>query len=338
MDAKRKALTVFIGFTALAFLIFNANQAGPVSYKYTQPAMGTIFNVTVYGAPENDARDASRKAFSLLHSIEAELSRFRDDSELSAVNKLPASSHKISGHFLDCVKQSVAVGDLTDGYFDITFLPLYKAWDWRNDPKNEPSAATLEVLLKSVGYKKINLDEKGSTISLMPGMMLDLGGVAKGYSVVKMAESLKASGINDAIVNGGGDLVITSKRAYVIGLRSPFAAKGEEAVFGKIIVEGPAAVFTSGDYEQFAEINGKKYGHIIDPHTGYPASGLKSATVIDEKPGRAPGISAGIIAMGEKRAKEFVENKNIAAFLINESGEVYMSKKFSSIARFINDR
>ncbi|HOT74252.1 MAG TPA: FAD:protein FMN transferase, partial [Candidatus Wallbacteria bacterium] len=192
MDAKRKALTVFIGFTALAFLIFNANQAGPVSYKYTQPAMGTIFNVTVYGAPENDARDASRKAFSLLHSIEAELSRFRDDSELSAVNKLPASSHKISGHFLDCVKQSVAVGDLTDGYFDITFLPLYKAWDWRNDPKNEPSAATLEVLLKSVGYKKINLDEKGSTISLMPGMMLDLGGVAKGYSVVKMAESLQS--------------------------------------------------------------------------------------------------------------------------------------------------
>lgn len=305
-----------------------------MDYKFTQPAMGTIFNVTIYGAEEEAARAASRKAFETLHGIESELSRFREDSELSKVNLHPAGEHKISGHFADCLKQAVAIGDLTDGYFDITFLPLYKAWDWRNNPSSEPSRETLETLLSRVGYKKIKLDAKNSTVSLLHGMMLDLGGVAKGYAVGEMAKILSASGVSDAIVNGGGDLVITAKRAYVIGVQDPFAAKRGE-LLGKILVQGPAAVFTSGDYEQFAVINGRKYGHIIDPHTGYPASGLKSATIIDSDPYRAPGISAGVIAMGGVRAKEFIEKNNIAALLIDESGEVYLSKRFGELARFL---
>ena len=296
--------------------------------------MGTIFNVTIYGAEEEAARAASRKAFELLHGIESELSRFREDSELSRVNRDPAGVHKIGGHFADCLKQAVAVGELTDGYFDITFLPLYKAWDWRNNPSSEPSRETLEALLSRVGYKKIKLDAKNSTVSLSPGMMIDLGGVAKGYAVGVMAKLLSASGVSDAIVNGGGDLVITAKRAYVIGVQNPFAAKRGELI-GKILVQGPAAVFTSGDYEQFAVINGRKYGHIIDPHTGYPSSGLKSATIIDSDPYRAPGVSAGVIAMGWERAKEFVEKNNIAALLVDESGEVYISKRFGGLARFV---
>lgn len=296
--------------------------------------MGTVFTVTIYGAPEDEAREAAQKAFALAHNIEAELSRFREDSELAVINRCQGAPQKISGHFADCLKQSIAVGDLTGGYFDITFLPLYKAWDWRNNPQSEPSSDTIEALLKLVGYKKIDFDEKKSTVCLPAGMMIDFGGVAKGYAVFKMAESLSDAGIKDAIVNGGGDLIITSKRLYVIGVQDPFV-KERGTLLGKIIIEGPAAVFTSGDYEQFSVINSKKYGHIIDPHTGCPASGLKSATIIDRASQGAPGISAGVIAMGEKRAREFVESKNIAALLVNDSGEIYISEKFAGLAKFL---
>ncbi len=334
METFRKLLTGFISGAVVFFLVYTALVKREVDYKFVQPVMGTVFSVTIYGVAEDAARESAQKAFALAHGIESELSRFREDSELARLNRSQGEAIKISGHFADCLKQSIAIGDLTGGYFDITFLPLYKAWDWRNNPQSEPSADTIEALLKLVGYKKIAFDEKKSTVLLPPSMMIDFGGVAKGYTVCKMAELLSAAGIKDAIVNGGGDLIITSKRLYLIGVQDPFAAE-RGTLLGKLAVEGPAAVFTSGDYEQFSVINSKKYGHIIDPLTGRPASGLKSATIIEREIQGAPGISAGIIAMGEERARSFVENKNIAALLVNDSGEIYMSKKFAGFAKFI---
>lgn len=337
MDKRRKALTALIISSAFFFMFYTAARDRAVDYKFTQPAMGTIFTVTIYGMGEPAARDAAREAFSLAHSIEADLSRFREDSELSKVNRDPAATHKIGAHFFECLSQAVAVSELTCGYFDVTFFPLYRAWDWRNNPTSEPSRETIEALLSRVGYKKIALDAKDRTVRMLPSMMLDFGGVAKGYAVGRMAKRLSELGVKDAIVNGGGDLVITSKRPYVIGLQDP-GSRERGAIIGRIILEGPAAVFTSGDYEQYAVINGKKYGHIIDPHTGYPASGLRSATVVDADPYRAPGISAGVIAMGAQRARVFVEKENIAALLVDESGEVYISRRFGEMARFVRAR
>lgn len=334
MDTFRKLLTGFIAGAVIFFLVYTAFVKREADYKFVQPVMGTVFTVTIYGAPEDEARQAAQKAFALAHNIESELSRFRQDSQLAAVNRCQGVPQKVGGHFAGCLKQSIAVSELTGGYFDITFLPLYEAWDWRNNPHSEPSPDTIEALIKLVGYKKIAFDEKNSTVCLPAGMMIDFGGVAKGYAVYKMAELLTDAGLKDVIVNGGGDLVITSKRLYVIGVQDPFA-KERGTILGKIIAEGPAAIFTSGDYEQFSVIGSKKYGHIIDPHTGRPASGLKSATIIDNGYRNAPGISAGVIAMGEKRAIEFVKSENIAALLVNESGQIYVSEKFASLAKFI---
>ncbi len=333
----RKFLTGFIAGGVVFFLIHTSFYGRAVDYKFMQPVMGTLFSVTIYGVSEDEARAAAQSAFALAHSIEAELSRFREDSELTRVNNCAAVPQKIGRHFLNCLKQSIAVSELTNGYFDVTFLPLYEAWDWRNHPSAEPSRETIETLLKNVGYKKIIIDETNSIVLIRPGMKLDFGGVAKCYAVGVMAVKLMESGIKDAIVSGGGDLFITSKRFYSLGVQDPFSpVRGD--MIGKIIIEGPAAVFTSGDYEQYSVIGSKKYGHIINPYTGYPASGLKSATIIHKVFHDAPGISAGIIAMGEARAKNFVESNKIAALLINESGEIYLSQKFSERALFIKNK
>ena len=302
MDGKRKALTFVILLAVIFFLAASArHNSGRVHYIFTQPAMGTIFNVTCYDADENIAREAVKKAFALLHVIESELSRFREGSEIDTLNKNPQNSIKISGHLFDCLKESILVGEITGGYFDITFLPLYKMWDWRNNPQSEPSCDSIETALALVGYKKIKIDDSERSVRLEKNMMIDLGGLAKGYAVGKMAELLNELGIKDAIVEGGGDIMLTAKRPYMIGIQHPFTKKQGE-LFGRLSVNGPAAVFTSGDYEQYCVINGKKYGHIIDPITGYPSSGLKSVTILESGAARADGLATGIIAMGEKPA------------------------------------
>lgn len=334
MDAKRRILTALVAGAVLLFLLRHARLAHDEPHRFTQPAMGTIFTVAIHHPDAAAAGEAARGAFALLHSIEAELTRFREDSPVSAINRDPVAEHKVSGALLDCLTRSIELHRFTGGSFDITFLPLYRAWDWRNAPTAAPSAATLEALLARVGTHRIRLDEAAGTVRMEPGMMLDLGGIGKCYAVRRMAESLVASGMADAIVSGGGDLFITAARPHAIGVQHPDgASRGDLA--GRILLTGPAAVYTSGDYEQGTVIAGRRYGHIIDPLTGHPAEGLRAVTVISRGTEEIAGLSAGLMAMGAERALRFVEEHQLAALLIDASGEVHLSARFRDRAGYL---
>ena len=298
--------------------------------------MGTTFHIDCYGADEDIAANAARTAFALLHEIEAALTRFRDDSELSGINKDPAAAHKMSRPLAECLKASIEAADMSGGYFDITFMPLYKLWDWRNSPKKLPDESDLKAALSRVGYSKININFNDMSMRMKDGMMIDLGGIAKGYAIGKMSGVVTGLGVSDAIIEGGGDLVVTAARPYVIGIQDPFG-RSNGKIAGRLIVNGPVSVFTSGDYEQFAVIDGKSYGHIIDPKTGYPAEGPKSATIIGSDPSLTDGLATALIAMGMKKAVEFSRGKKLATVLIDHAGNIVVSEELEKRARFIKE-
>ncbi len=315
---------------------FHAGYRSDRHFRFTQPAMGTTFHIDCYGVSEDIAANASKTAFAILHEIEAAMSRFRDDSEISAINKKPAGPHKMSRTLAECLKASIEAAEMSGGYFDITFMPLYKLWDWRNSPQKLPDEAALKTALSKVGYSKININFKDMSMRLEDGMMIDLGGIAKGYAVGKMADLVINLGVSDAIIEGGGDLRVTADRPYVIGIQDPFnKTNGKTA--GRLIVNGPVSVFTSGDYEQFAVIEGKNYGHIIDPKTGYPAEGPKSATIIGADPALTDGLATALIAMGMKKAVEFSREKKLATILIDHEGNTVVSEELEKKARFIKE-
>lgn len=297
--------------------------------------MGTIFHIDCYGIAEKTAARASQQAFARLQRIESSLSRFREDSELSQLNASPEAVLPVSEEFADCLRVSLEAGAATDGSFDISFLPLYEFWDWRGGRTSLPSPASVSEVLDRVGYGKISFDPASRTVSLRKGMKIDLGGVAKGYAIGRMADVLKEQGVADGIIEGGGDLIVTASRSYTIGIQDPFGPRGVPAA--RLVVTGPASVFTSGDYEQYATIGGKTYSHIIDPKTGYPADGPKSATIIGSDPAMTDAFATALIAMGLEPAKKFAIARDLPVVLISSSGEYHSSPALASYARLIGN-
>lgn len=337
MAALRRLLPALILAAVVFLLAWNSllkpRAEGP--FRFTQLAMGTIFHVACYGVDEDTAARASQQAFALLQRIESSLTRFRDDSELSRLNASPEVALSVSEEFAACLRVSLAAGDVTDGYFDISFLPLYEFWDWRGGRTSLPAPASVAETLERVGYRKISFDPVSRTVSLRKGMKIDLGGVAKGYAIGRMAAVLKKQGVSDGIIEGGGDLVVTASRSYTIGIQNPSGPRGIPVA--RLVVTGPASVFTSGDYEQYTTIDGKTYSHIIDPKTGYPAEGPKSATIIASEPTMTDALATALIAMGLDRAKEFARARNLPVVLISSSGEYHSSPAMASHARLIRD-
>lgn len=335
-DLRRLVPALVLGALILghAWLFPPQRQAGN-RFRFTQLAMGTIFHIDCYGVDEKTAARASRQAFARLHRIEAVLSRFKDDSELSRINASPEALLPISEEFADCLRASLEAGDATAGSFDISFLPLYEFWDWRGGRTSLPSPASVSETLGHVGYRKISFDPASRTVSLRKGMKIDLGGVAKGFAIGRMAAVLEEQGVVDGIIEGGGDLVVTASRSYIIGIQDPFGPRGKPVA--RLVVTGPASVFTSGDYEQYATIDGKTYSHIIDPKTGYPAEGPKSATIIGSDPTMTDAFATALIAMGLERAKEFARVRDLPVLLISSSGEYHFSPALASHAQLIRN-
>lgn len=330
MSQARRFLTVAILVVAVGALLRTAgnHRADQHRQRFMQPAMGTVFHVDCFDVGEEPALEASRDAFALLNRIESTVTRFREDSELSRLNASPTVALPVSEEFADCLRVSLEAGATTDGFFDISFLPLYDFWDWRRAPSRLPSREAVADVLGRVGYRKIAFDAASRTVVLRQGMKLDLGGIAKGYAIGRMADALRQRGIPDVIVEGGGDLVVTASRSYTIGIQDPFGERGK--IVARLRVSGPASVFTSGDYEQYTVIDGKSYSHIIDPTSGFPAEGLKSATVIGSDPAMTDALATALIAMGFERAREFARKQSLPVLLISAGGEFHPSPAFAS--------
>jgi FAD:protein FMN transferase len=299
----------------------------PGIHKSTRLVMGTFVDVSIVGAAE-PAKEGAAAAFDEMKRIE-DLTSFHKPSQLTAINDHSGQGPvKTDAEVLSIVAEALKASEQTGGAFDPTIGAVSRLWKFSGEGESRiPTEDEIKTALSKVGYSKVILDQANSTIELTePGMALDLGGITKGHALNRCAIILKKLGISSALVNIGGDILALGGKEpgkpWRIGVEDPRDKNAMVAVTELT----DQVIFTSGDYERFIEMDGKRYHHILDPKTGYPAEGVRSVTVVG-KPGETLqpfGTSA--FVMGARKGLEFLESKlRLPALLVDGEGKILMT-------------
>lgn len=290
------------------------------TYRKKAIIMDTLVTVTVVSESRQKADTAIEAAFDEIRRLERLLSFWTDDSEIAAIyHNAGAEPVKVSPDTLEIIERSLYIAEKTGGAFDPTVGPVMRLWDFRE--KKMPTEKEIEEKLGLVDYRKVVVDMKNSTVYLkVKGMSFDTGGIAKGYAVDRAVKVLKKHHIESGLVTIAGDIRGFGPRTWRIGIRNP-RAKGDEEVMAAVELKDKA-VSTSGDYERFFVMDGKRFHHLLDPDTGHPARGVWSASVIADEAVLTDGFSTGIFVMGPDRGIALVEDLGMEAVMVAQGGEV----------------
>ncbi len=300
----------------------------PSIYKNTRPLMGTYVTITVTADSKEQAQKAIDAGFLEVERLEALLSLWRPDSELSRVNATAFDRPvEVSKELIDISKKSLEISQLTDGAFDPTIGPLVRLWNVTEN-KAPPDPEDVERARLLVDYRNVII--KGSTIHfLKKGITFDPGGIAKGYTADRVVALLKNIGIKSGIVAIAGDIKVfgaggkgegQKEDPWQVGIQDP---RGEGLIASVELLDG--AISTSGDYERYFIFEGRRYHHLLDPATGYPAKGIREVSVLDKQGVNCDGLATGLFVLGPERAKKKMENMNLAGLIVTETGEIYLS-------------
>ncbi len=269
--------------------------------------MGTYGSIMLSGADRGRADEWASIAQNKLKELERAWSVFRSGSEVGRINAAAGDAPvPVSAVTRDAVAAAIRYGSLSGGAFDVTVGPLMKLWGFRSDvpPDQPPPPEAIRETLERVGFRRIVVGP--NTVFLeRPGMVLDLGGIAKGLAVDAVCEELRRRGARNFLVNLGGNIRVFGrvgpKRPWRVGVRDPF---DREKLLGVLALESGEAVATSGNYERFVEIGGRRYAHILDPRTGRPVEGMAGVTVVARSAGEADAMSTALFVLGVERGRE----------------------------------
>lgn len=292
--------------------------------------MGTAITVELWHEDTVKGRALIEAVFDEMHRIDALMSSYKPDSELSKVNAGAAGKPvTVSRELYRLIEQALYFSDLTQGAFDITYASAGRHYDYRSGRK--PDNRQLEQALPAIDYRHVKLDEGRSTVSfLRTGVYIDLGGIAKGYAVDRGIAILKKAGIGSALISAGGDTRVMGKRweqPWKVGIRDPRSRDGLVSV----IPLEDAAISTSGDYERFFEQDGVRYHHILDPDTGQSAREVHSTSIIGTRATDTDALSTSVFVMGVKDGLALINSiADIEAIIIDNQGWLHYS---SGLAR-----
>jgi thiamine biosynthesis lipoprotein len=295
--------------------------------RVTDGIMGTRITVELWAEDAAKGEQAIDAVLGEMRHIDESMSTYKPSSEVSQVNAKAADGPMhISKELFDLLTTAKEYSVITDGAFDITYASVGYLYDFRKHVR--PDDAQIAKALPAVNYLHVILDPKNQTVQFsQKGVRIDLGGIAKGYSVDRGIDVLKSLGYTRAYVGAGGDSRIIGDRfgkPWIVGIRDP--GKGEGNVIARIPLVD-AAISTSGDYERYFEEKGVRYHHIIDPHTGHSASKVRSATVIGPYATRTDGLSKTAFVLGPEKAMEIYNRlDDIDAIIVKLDGTVVYSK------------
>jgi thiamine biosynthesis lipoprotein len=288
--------------------------------------MGTRCAVELWSEDRAAGEAAIEAVLAEMRRIDAAMSTYKADSEVSRVNATAGMGPvPISTELFSLIQTAAGYSQLSHGVFDITYASVGYLYDYRAHVR--PDEAAIDAALPSIDYRQLLLDPVKHTIAFgKPGMRIDLGGIGKGHAVDRGIAILQQRGIGHALVNAGGDTRVIGDRLgkpWVIGIRHP--DRKDEVVL-RIPLED-AAFSTSGDYERFFDEGGVRYDHIIDPKTGKSPHGVRSVTVIASTATRTDGLTKSVFIMGPKDGIEFINGLTDAdAIVISDDGKVSYSK------------
>ncbi len=281
--------------------------------KQTEMIMGTLVEITVIPANEK----AIREAFEALKKVDALMSTYKEDSEISILNR--EGRAQVSEETLEVIEDAIKFSNLTDGAFDITCRPLINLWKKAKKEEKVPTEEEIEKAISLVGYQRIVLE--GNQIRLeKKGIQIDLGGIAKGYAVDKAIEALKNNGIKRALINAGGDLYALGEAlqggGWSIGIQDP---RDEDEIIDIIKVKDKA-VATSGDYRRYFTLEGKRFSHIVNPKTGLTVQDVPmSVTIIGPDSTTTDALATGVFVLGPEEGMKLIENlPGVEGMIISE--------------------
>ena len=293
------------------------------TYTKTDFAMDTVVSETLYTTGE----DITADVISALKDVEENwISWTKESSQIYQINQNAGNTTTVSDETATCLKQVLDLSKVSGGAMDPTMGRVIRLWDIDGENPHIPEEAELTALLEDVGYKKIKMD--GNTVTLEDGCTLELGAVGKGIGCDVIAEFLKEQkDVAGMILNLGGSSVMTygekpDGTEWKIALTDPRDAEGD--YLGTITLKANQFLSTSGDYEKYFIEDGKRYHHILDSKTGYPAwTGLTSVTVVCDSGFLADGLSTACFVLGREKAEKLLEKYNAEAVFVDEDGNVY---------------
>lgn len=292
--------------------------------------MGNRFEISVVAADEGWAAGRIREAVEEIQRIEQLLTTYNDSSQTNQVNAMAGISPvKVDREVFDLISRSIRISSVTQGAFDISYGSIdKKLWNFDKTMTALPDPSLAKKMVRLINYRNIILDEKSCTVFLKEkGMRIGFGGIGKGYAAERAKLVMQQNGVTSGIVNASGDLVAWGTqpdgKPWTIGIADPDAA---HQPFSYMNITD-MAVATSGNYEKFVMIGGKKYSHTIDPKTGLPVTGIKSVTIICPNAEIADAMATPVMIMGIKTGLDMINQvKGIGCIIIDDNDTIYTSK------------
>lgn len=291
------------------FALSTAGAGGqvPRPFEFTQVHMGLPVRILLHASDERRAQAAASAAFSRIAALDAMMSDYRPDSELRRLEGAGRQWTPVSPDLLEVLTAAVSVARATDGAFDPTIGPLVALWRESRKTGKLPAAAAIESARELVGWRHIEIDRSAGAVRLAKdGMRLDLGGIAKGYILQEALRLMRMKGEGRVLLESGGDIVVGSGPPGLPGWR--INAPGADQVFRQRASQlTNAALATSGPGEQFVEIDGTRYSHIIDPRTGLGMTNQVTARVIARDAAAADALATALTVVGPRGAQAILD-------------------------------
>jgi FAD:protein FMN transferase len=325
----------------LFFLALSLLPCGSVAFSYgrktrryddSRVSMGCVYTIVVYGHDPARLREAAAAALDEVDRIDRLMSHYKNDSELSRLNREAAKSPvKVDPELFDFIAECLRYSRESEGAFDITVGPLMKAWGFFRGEGRMPSEAELGEARSRVGYGRVILNRKDGTIFFdRAGVEIDLGGVAKGYAVDRAVAVLKRHGVTSALFSAGGSTIYAlgappGKPAWEIEVQDPVEP---DKIATRVRLKD-RALSVSGSNQKFFELNGARYSHVMDPRTGRPVQGVLSVAVITDDGTSGDALDNVFYVLGVERGRAWVNKfsaSEVIFFLPDQDGKWKMTR------------
>ncbi|MBK7868617.1 MAG: FAD:protein FMN transferase [Ignavibacteriales bacterium] len=292
------------------------------------PLMGTVVEIQILEGEGQNYPVAFEKAFDEIKRIDSLFSDYKDSSSISLINRLDSGRVVMPKEVVALIKRAIKISAETNGAFDVTVGGLVKLWGFKDETYHVPVKDSILMVIKNIGYSNIEVPDD-FTIIKKKNSQLDLSGIAKGYAVDMAYLVLKGLGIKSFLINAGGEIRGMGED-WKTGVQDPFSEQG----IVEVIVPGDKAVATSGNYQNYFEVDKIRYCHLFDPKTGFPADKVVSVTVISDDVTIADALATAFFVVGIEKSKELLKKFPGSEFLIiDKDGKKFYSDGFKNYTR-----
>ena len=295
--------------------------------------MGNQFEISIVAEQDNFAQQKINEAVAEISRIEQLFTTFKPDSQTNKINESAGIAPvKVDLEVFQLIQRAIRISEISQGAFDITYGSLDKRfWNFDTHMDSLPNPTDAKKAVALINYKNVILNAVEQTVFLKEnGMRIGFGGIGKGYAADRARKILQDAGVKNGIVNASGDLVTWGNqpdgKPWTVGIADP---EHQLKAFSYLNISN-MAIATSGSYEKYAIINGKKYSHTIDPHTGFPVGGIKSVSIICPQAELADALATPVMVMGVKVGLNLINQlKNVACIIIDDDHKLYTSKNIN---------